>query len=128
MKFVAIRISTRLVLLIGKWAIKIPLGVRGWWQGQNEAKIWSKYTNHWMLAPLLFSFGGIVIQKRMQPLTQFDPEKVRLIRHSINELNIANCDLMKQENWGMDGERQVLLDYGISSKVASMYPFKWTLK
>ena len=56
-----IKISTRVVFLIGKYAIKIPVSKRGYLQGKNEAKIYTKYKRYPYLAPLL----GIVTGKQL---------------------------------------------------------------
>ena len=116
-----IKISTRAVFLIGKYAIKIPLSKRGYLQGKNESKIWTKYKRYPYLAPLLWEFLGIVCQERCRELDVFDACVVTEVKALMPELDIENCDLYNEENWGIHKEHQVLLDYGINESISKMY-------
>ena len=116
-----IKISTRVVFLVGKYAIKIPVDKRGYLQGKNEAKMYAKYKRYPYLAPLLWEFFGIVCQERCRELDVFDACVVTEVKALMPELNIENCDLYNQENWGIYNEHQVLLDYGINEQISKMY-------
>jgi hypothetical protein len=119
---IQVRFSTRLVILAGNSAIKIPLGYRGFLQAYNEKKLWQKYRNCGLLNQFRWIFLGIVCCKRIEPLEELDPGIVRQIKARIPELNIRRCDLYKKENWGKDQGRVLLLDYGISEYISSLYP------
>ena len=58
---------------------------------------------------------------RVLPVYYVAPEMIATVKQRIPALNIENCDLWNVENWGQYEGRTVLLDYGISKKVASMY-------
>jgi len=118
---IRIHISTRVVFLVARWAVKIPVDRRGWLQGLNERILWNQYKTKNCFAPLLFSVGGIVIQKRVEQFTGSVDEYAIKIKRQIPELNIANCDLHKWENWGWNDGDVVLLDYGITEQVSTMY-------
>ena len=116
-----IKISTRLVILIFGYAIKIPFDKRGYLQGKNEAKIWAKYNKYCDLAPLVWECFGVVCQKRCSKLEVFDSCAVTELKALISEFNIDNCDLYNKHNWGMYKGIQVLLDYGIDERISKMY-------
>jgi len=117
----AIRISTRLVLLTPRRAYKIPLDRRGWLQGRNERRIWDQYQGTNYLAPLLWSCGGFICMERVDPADQVSGWDRMKVRRAVPPLACRNGDLHRVENWGKHQGRTVLLDYGISSRVAAMY-------
>lgn len=127
MKF-RIRISTRVVFLIGKYAIKIPIDRRGWLQGKNESRRWEEFGGFGILNPVLWSWNGIIIQKRIKEIKKIPPGFIRAVRTWIPEMCFPNCDLQNPRNWGTDGLRILLLDYGIDEEIARMYPKKWKRK
>ena len=115
-----IRYSTRLVICVGKYAIKIPIEKRGYLQGLNEVRLWRKYQSK-SLAPIYWGKFGIVCQRRCKPLRVFQKSLVANIRKQIPELHIENCDLFNPENWGEYDCRPVLLDYGNDKVISRMY-------
>ena len=120
-----IKISTRVVFLIGKYAIKIPIDRRGYLQGKNEGELYKKYKRYPYLAPLVWEKFGIVCQKRCRELSPFETKymhkSVKKLKEKIPELNIDNCDLWNKDNWGWYEYSMVLLDYGIDEKISKMY-------
>lgn len=116
-----IKISTRVVLLIGKYAIKIPIDKRGYLQGKNESKIWEQYNRHCNLAPLLWEKFGIVCQRRCEPLEQLSASMVTEMKGLIPQFNFKNCDLYNIQNWGWYNNSAVLVDYGVDEKISKMY-------
>ena len=117
----SIKISTRLVLLIGGYAIKIPLSYRGWVQGRNEAKVWEEHRDLCLLAPLLWSLGGIICMRRVSPVDAVPTHLITLVKALIPAMDIEACDLHRFANWGLYEGRIVLLDYGIDEAVSHMY-------
>ena len=115
-----IHISTRVVFLTKRYAVKIPIDRRGWLQGINERKLWSKYQSP-NLVPVVWSCGGIVCQKRASKASQFRLLPVDAIKREIPELDILCCDLYNKENWAMYDGRLVLIDYGITEQISKMY-------
>lgn len=117
-----IKFSTRIVILTKTKAYKIPIDRRGLIQCRNEYSVWkSMIPVRPFLAPLVWYRFGIVCQERVQPIKEFDRRLVYLLKDKIPKLNIENCDLHNQDNWGLYNNEQVLLDYGIDQKVSEMY-------
>ncbi|MAZ30857.1 MAG: hypothetical protein CMP57_02055 [Flavobacteriales bacterium] len=116
-----IKISTRLVFLIKSKVYKFPLSRRGYLQGKQESYIWNKYKHTKFFAPLIWERFGIVCQERVSPLDRFSHNRLELIRNSISELKIENCDLYNISNWGIYEDQPVLLDYGINKRISNMY-------
>jgi len=46
---------------------------------------------------------------------------VSKIKKIIPEFNFDNCDLRNPQNWGIDQNKYILLDYGVNSYIASLY-------
>ena len=46
---------------------------------------------------------------------------VKEIKSLIHEFDFDNCDLHNPENWGIDGNKYILLDYGVNEHIASLY-------
>lgn len=103
-----------------RYAVKIPIDRRGWLQGINERKLWSKYHSP-NFVPIVWGFGGIVCQARAGKLSMLREHNVELIKQQIPELNIVNCDLHNVDNWGVYDGGVVLVDYGITEEVSKMY-------
>jgi hypothetical protein len=59
-----IKISTRLVFLIGNRVYKFPLSRRGFLQCKNEKKMWDKYSHTGILGKLHWERFGVVCMKR----------------------------------------------------------------
>jgi len=115
-----ILVSTRVVFLTKRYAVKIPIDRRGWLQGINERKLWCKYQSP-SLVPVVWGFGGIVCQKRASKASRYRSLPVDAIKREIPELNVKYCDLYNKENWAMYNGRLVLIDYGITERVSKMY-------
>jgi hypothetical protein len=113
--------STRFVILFKNFVIKIPLDRKGFIQGYNEQKIWNKYKHKAPLAELKWMFLGFVCQKRYLNVDVIPEVEVDKIKKIVREFDFANCDFWNYENWGKDGNQYILLDYGNSPYVASLY-------
>jgi hypothetical protein len=124
-----VRYSTRIVFILGKIVIKIPVSKRGYLQCKNEKRMWDKYKHLNILGKLHWERMGIVCMKRYKEsnVLASKAEAHRFIdvvlttKKSIPEFDIERCDLYRAENWGMDGRDYVLIDYGISEEVSKMY-------
>ena len=124
-----IRYSTRLVFLIGKIVIKIPLSKRGYLQGKNEKRMWDKYNNLNILGKLYWEWNGIICMRRYKPANVLINQNESLkfidtvvgVKHMIPEFDIDKCDLYRAENWGRLGNDYVLIDYGINEEVSNLY-------
>lgn len=114
-----IRFSTRVVFILPKVVIKIPIDKRGYLQGKNEAILYNKYKHTKLLGELISEFCGVVIMKRYKQLSsKLNEHKVNKIKQTIAELNIENCDLYNPDNWG---EGHILIDYGINERISKLY-------
>lgn len=113
--------STRLVIILKNIVIKIPISRKGYLQGVNEKKIWNKYNNITYLAELKWMFMGIVCQKRYNTIESIPKKVVRRNKALMPEFDFDNCDLYNYENWGIEGKKYILLDYGINKHIASLY-------
>ena len=118
---VSIKYSTRLVIIFNNVVVKIPISRRGFLQGLNEKKIWDKYKNITSLAELKWVCMGVVCQKRYNIAKTIPTDWVIDIKTKIPEFNFDNCDLHNPENWGIDQNKYVLLDYGVNEYIASLY-------
>ena len=116
-----IKYSTRLVIVLSDIVIKIPINRKGYLQGLNESKMWNKYNTIAPLAELRWMRMGVVCQKRYNEATSITDAQVRQMKGLITEFDFDNCDLYNAENWGKDGDRYVLLDYGVSEYIANLY-------
>ena len=124
-----IRYSTRLVFLLGKIVIKIPLSKRGYLQGKNEKRMWDKYNNLNILGKLYWEWNGIICMRRYKPANVLINQNESLkfidtvvgVKHMIPEFDIDKCDLYRAENWGRLGNDYVLIDYGINEEVSNLY-------
>lgn len=124
-----IRYSTRLVFLLGKIVIKIPLSRRGYLQGKNEKRMWDKYNNLNILGKLYWEWNGIICMRRYKPANVLINQNESLkfidtvvgVKHMIPEFDIDKCDLYRAENWGRLGNDYVLIDYGINEEVSNLY-------
>ena len=116
-----IKYSTRLVIILNNVVIKIPLNKRGYLQGLNEKKIWYKYNKVTILAELKWIFAGIVCQKKYDTIESIPKKVVNRNKKLMPEFNFNNCDLYNPKNWGVNGKKYVLLDYGVNEYIASLY-------
>lgn len=113
--------STRLVIIFRLFVIKIPINRKGYLQGLNEKKIWDKYKHKAPLAKLNWMLLGIVCQKTYTIIDDIPQIEVDKIKQLIPEFDFNNCDFWNYENWGKKDKEYILLDYGNSSYVASLY-------
>jgi len=118
---ISFRYSTRLVLILSNIVIKFPLSKRGYLQGCNEKRIWNKYKGIAPLAELKWGCMGVVCQKRYATIDTIPECEVDAIKKAIHELDFDNCDLHNFENWGIEDGQYVLLDYGNTPYIASLY-------
>ncbi len=109
------------MIIFQKFVVKIPLNKKGILQGFNEKKIFEKYQGIAPLARINWFFCGVVCQKRYKQTKELPDFEVFKIKKLIPEFDFDNCDFFNCENWGKDGEVFVLLDYGNSEFVASLY-------
>jgi hypothetical protein len=116
-----IRYSTRLVIIFKNTVVKIPISRKGFLQGNNEQKVWNKYKHKAPLAELRWMFLGVVCQKRYTETYEVPKCEIDRIKKLIPEFNFENCDFWNYENWGKEGKKYILLDYGNSPYVASLY-------
>ena len=124
-----IKYSTRLVFLIGNIVIKIPLSKRGYLQCKNEKRMWDKYKHLNVLGKLYWEWNGIICMKKYKPtnvlINQNEAnnfiDTVVGVKHLIPEFDIDMCDLYRAENWGIDGDDYVLIDYGINQEISKLY-------
>ena len=114
------RYSTRLVIVLQKIVVKIPISRRGYLQGLNEKKIWDKYNKNAPLAELKWICMGVVCQKRYNTVISIPNKQVQSIKKVIPEFNFDNCDLYNPNNWGID-KKYILLDYGITKYISTLY-------
>ena len=113
--------STRFVIVLKNIVIKIPITRKGYLQGLNEKKIWDKYKHLDLLAELKWMHLGLVCQKRYSTTKSIPDRVVLYAKNAIPEFNIPNCDLYNSENWGVEDNQYILLDYGINEYIASLY-------
>jgi hypothetical protein len=118
---ICFKYSTRFVILFKKFVIKIPICKKGFLQGYNEQKIWNNYKDTAPLAELKWMFIGVVCQKRYTTIEEVPQSEVDKIKKLIPDFDFENCDFWNYENWGKDGQKYILLDYGNSIYVASLY-------
>lgn len=119
---------TRIVLLIGPWAVKLPrfgygyaMGLRGLLCNMQERAIW---TLGWpQLCPVLFSLPGgwLLVMRRARPLDDhewqvLDVEEFRWNRKSsiAGERMVEGCVPVetKRDSFGVVDGRIVAVDYG----------------
>jgi hypothetical protein len=113
--------STRFVIIFKNFVIKIPICRKGWLQGYNEKRIWNKYKHKAPLAELKWMCLGVICQKRYTTINEVPQSEVDKIKILISEFDFDNCDFWNHDNWGKEGEKYILLDYGNSPYVASLY-------
>jgi len=118
---IKIKISTRIVFILKNRVIKIPIDKRGYLQGKNENKVWDKYKDSGILAPLIWERFGVVCQERAEHIKSIDDDKVMEVKSIIPQFNFNNCDLYNPKNWGQYKGKLVLLDYGIDESISNMY-------
>lgn len=117
-----IKISTRLVFLIGKKVYKFPISRRGYLQCKNEKQIWDKYKNLNVLGEIYWEKFGIVCMKRYYNIDYIKSINVINVKESIPELNIDRCDLFNYKNWACDEYCNIkLIDYGINEYISKLY-------
>jgi hypothetical protein len=116
-----IKLSTRLVFLIGKRVYKFPLSRRGYLQCKNEKKMWDSYNHTGVLGNLIWERFGIICMQRYIQCTEISDELVKFVKDKIPEFDIERCDLYNYKNWGTEDNRIYLIDYGISQYISTLY-------
>tara|TARA_R110000737_G_scaffold222896_1_gene238022 strand:- start:204 stop:569 length:366 start_codon:yes stop_codon:yes gene_type:complete len=116
-----IKYSTRLVIIFKNIVVKIPISRKGYLQGLNEKKIWDKYSDVTYLAELKWMWMGIVCQKKYDVVSSVPDSVVISNKKLIPEFDFNNCDLYNPDNWGIDNNIYILLDYGVTAYIASLY-------
>ena len=116
-----IKVSTRVVFIFKDYVVKVPISLRGYLQCKQEAYIWEKYSHLNVLGKLLSYKNGIVRMKRYEPLKELNYEAVQDVKDKIKEFDFYMCDLYKVANWGKEGNKVVLIDYGINEEISKMY-------
>ena len=119
-----LKYSTRLVIILKNVVIKIPVSRRGFLQGLNEKAIWDKYSQIAPLAELKWECMGIICQKRYTQSEVISVSAIKRIKAFIPELDFKNCDLYNSKNWGILGNKFILLDYGINKYISTLYKQK----
>ena len=116
-----IKLSTRLVFLIGKRVYKFPLSKRGYLQCINEKNIWDKYKNTNLIGIMYWMKFGVVCMKRYKSINEIELDEIIEIKSTIPELNIERCDLFNYKNWGIENNKYYLIDYGINEEISKLY-------
>lgn len=116
-----IKTSTRLVFIFKNIVIKFPLSRRGYLQGKNERFLYEKYKHTGFLGELKYEKFGVVVMKKYSVVSRVPDYVVYGLKSEISELNIENCDLYNVKNWGMDGIQYILIDYGITEYISTLY-------
>lgn len=109
---------TRIVLLVGPWAIKFPRFGYGWRKGlqgllgnDQEAMFWRE-TRWVQLCPVVWSAPGgfVLVMRRARALDDIEWEDFQLNGWIIE----PGFDLVepKQDSFGVIGGRVVAVDYG----------------
>lgn len=111
--------SSRMVLLIGQLAIKIPrinngfdMFMRGIIGNFHEERVWKHHIQfHWKLqfAPVLFGFFGLItVMKRAKPFNGHIPENWHKVHYSGWAVEYKNA------SFGILDNKIVAIDYGIA--------------
>ena len=116
-----IKLSTRLVFLIGKRVYKFPLSRRGYLQCKNEKKMWDSYNHTGLLGNLIWERFGIICMQRYNQCTEISDETVKSVKDKIPEFDIERCDLYNYKNWGTEDNKIYIIDYGISQYISTLY-------
>jgi hypothetical protein len=74
-----------------------------------------------MLGKMYWYKLGIVCMKRYKIANYIPSANVIEMKQLIPELNVENCDLYNYKNWGIEDEKYILIDYGITEQVSKMY-------
>jgi hypothetical protein len=91
--------------------------------------MWDKYKHLNVLGKLYWEWNGIICMKKYKPtnvlINQNEAnnfiDTVVGVKHLIPEFDIDKCDLYRAENWGIDGDDYVLIDYGINEEISKLY-------
>lgn len=116
-----IKISTRLVILIGKYALKFPLSRRGFLQCKNERRIWKDYKHTDLIGILYWECLGVVCMKRYEQVKSIPISQIEIVKSTIPEFDIQRCDLHNRLNWGIENGKYYLIDYGINQYISTLY-------
>ena len=116
--------SSRIVFLIGKWAVKIPINKCGIEQSQQEIKTWNKYKSK-PFNKIISKIGFITIHQKAKAvdLTNFKLFRDRIVEYEKNypELKFKRGDIYRHENWGIVNNEFVIIDYGLNIDIENKY-------
>jgi len=117
----------RTVIAFSNVVVKIPRNIRGIEQCKAEIFIWKKY-KHSRLCPILFNIGPVILMRRASFPGMVNVKKLenmfRLLTHEVKELLLEKGnpgDFRFKENWGILGDRYVMVDYGLTQKISDKY-------
>jgi len=128
--------SSRVVLLIGKIAIKIPFSKCGIEQSRTEINFFYKNKNaeFFPFAKILKTRGSIIFAERCTGIKNNveNPEIIKRadkIKISFDQFNFMFGDIYRIENWGKNRNGEiVLLDYGLDERIQTKYYYKYIKK
>jgi hypothetical protein len=116
--------SSRLVILIGKWAIKIPFNKCGIEQSYQEIKTWDKYKT-FPFNKILFKFKFITVHRRAEKINKYEfkylRQYIKVLESKYPELQFEYGDIYRFENWGRVNHRLVIIDYGLTEEIEGKY-------
>jgi len=111
--------STRTVVLVGNWAIKLPTTVEwrlfllGLLANMRERQFYTVLSWRHKLCPILWSIPGgwAVIMRRARILTDEEFIAMDLRDWATDEDGVIPCE-QKSDSFGYIGKRLVIVDYG----------------
>lgn len=116
--------SSRIAILIGRWAIKVPFSYCGVLQSRNEKRLYERH-KRWPFMPIERSFGPILVMRRAEPLDKANRARfrdlARLAEERFEELRFDRGDIWRQDNWGQVAGLPLLLDYGLDEEIEKRY-------
>jgi hypothetical protein len=116
--------SSRLVLLIGSVAIKLPFNRCGIEQSKQEIKTWEKYKSR-PFNRIRKTFGPIIISDRCSKVTReefpFFDLYVDQLEIEYPELKFEYGDIHNPDNWGWICGELVIVDYGLNLEIEKKF-------
>ncbi|RYE31647.1 MAG: hypothetical protein EOP42_10315 [Sphingobacteriaceae bacterium] len=103
----------RNVVLLGKYAIKFPRNTLGLISNLNETIRWKHdHKSRHLRCPVLYGSSIMVIMKRCMPCSENIFENLSEDYKTIDDFNIHNFGILKEETGLGHTEKIVCLDYG----------------
>lgn len=116
--------SSRIVILLGKFAIKIPFSRCGIEQSKQEIFTWEKYRQT-PFNQIRKTFGPIIVSDRCERVTRETlPDFDRYVDYFSSiypELQFEEGDIHNPENWGFCEGELVIVDYGLNRRIEKKY-------